>query len=171
MSGARNLFGLTFGIGVRNRPPNKGEAPVTLHHGDVVNLVDVGSNQYDAEPFLRADRKNEFVTAQGVDFIHDNFSRSLKIRVRYSKVDANRAIVLETLNLTHAIPHQPVQDNDISRWVSHIIPGTYFATRDGEMASVVRVQGNQVLALLESNDNEAIFHLNEAAALLRSYIG
>jgi hypothetical protein len=44
LSTARHLFGLTFGIRVRNRAPCKGEAPVTLHYGDVVNLVDVSAN-------------------------------------------------------------------------------------------------------------------------------
>jgi hypothetical protein len=38
---AQKLFGVTFGIGIRNRPQKKGETPVTMHHGDIVNLVDV----------------------------------------------------------------------------------------------------------------------------------
>jgi hypothetical protein len=35
---ARNLFGVTFGIGIRNRAPRKGEDLVTMHHGDVENV-------------------------------------------------------------------------------------------------------------------------------------
>ena len=37
----RNLFGTTFGIGIRNRAPNRGGQPVSMHCGDVVNLVEV----------------------------------------------------------------------------------------------------------------------------------
>jgi hypothetical protein len=36
LSCARNLFGLTFGIGIRNRAPRKGEQAVMMHNGDVV---------------------------------------------------------------------------------------------------------------------------------------
>jgi hypothetical protein len=39
MNWARNLFGLTFGTGSRNRAPKKGDDPVTLHFGDIVNLA------------------------------------------------------------------------------------------------------------------------------------
>jgi hypothetical protein len=38
---ARNLLGTTFGIGIHDRAPKKGEFPVTMHFGDAVNLVDV----------------------------------------------------------------------------------------------------------------------------------
>lgn len=38
---ACKLFGITFAIGIRNRRPNRGEKPVSMHHGDVVNFVDV----------------------------------------------------------------------------------------------------------------------------------
>jgi hypothetical protein len=41
---AHNLFGITFGLGVRNRAPRKGEQPVTMHHGDGVNMIDITRN-------------------------------------------------------------------------------------------------------------------------------
>lgn len=101
MSCARNIFGLTFGIGVRNRPPNKGEDPVRLHYGDVINFVDVASNNYDNVPDVRPERRNEFVSSQGVDFIYDKLLRLLKIRVRYSKSNANNPLVPEALRLSN----------------------------------------------------------------------
>ncbi len=73
--GARKIFGLIFGVGVRNRAPNKGEPTVSLHHSDVVNLVDVDSNDIENE----VDRDKEFVASQGVDLIYDIGSRLLKI--------------------------------------------------------------------------------------------
>jgi hypothetical protein len=41
---AHNLFGTTFGIGIQKRVPRKGVRPALLHHGDVVNLVDVAGD-------------------------------------------------------------------------------------------------------------------------------
>jgi len=44
------LFGITFAIGIRNRLPNRRENPVSMHHGDLVNFVDVsaidGNNRF-----------------------------------------------------------------------------------------------------------------------------
>jgi hypothetical protein len=39
------------------------------------------------------------------------------------------------------------------------------------MASVVRVEGNNVYVTLDYDENEVVFDLNEAAVLLQSYIG
>jgi hypothetical protein len=61
LASARSLFGRTFGIGVRNRAPNKGEPFVSIHAADAVNLVDVRENSYE-------DRQREFVLDQGIDF-------------------------------------------------------------------------------------------------------
>ncbi len=60
----RNLFGLTFGIGITNRAPRKGEDPVTIHHGDVVNIVDITTNN-------ALDHTVEFISSQCVDFLYE----------------------------------------------------------------------------------------------------
>jgi hypothetical protein len=39
------------------------------------------------------------------------------------------------------------------------------------MASVVRVDGNNVFIFIEDNDNEVLLDINEGARLLRAYIG
>jgi hypothetical protein len=44
LDAAHNLFGITFGMGIRNRAPRKGEEPVMMHYGDAVNMVDVVGN-------------------------------------------------------------------------------------------------------------------------------
>jgi len=170
MRSARTIFGVTFGVGIRNRPPNKGESPVRMHYGDVINFVDVASNNYDNMPEVCYERRKELVSDQGVDFIYNKCFRTLKIRIRYKKSMANNPVIHEILGLT-TLPNRAVLSDNLDRWVSHIIPGTYFATNDGEMASVSRVDGNNVFILIEDSDAEVVLGLHEAAALLRDYIG
>ncbi len=47
----------------------------------------------------------------------------------------------------------------------------YIATHEGQMASVLWVQGNNVYVALYYDENEVVFDLNEAAVLLQRYIG
>jgi len=72
---ARKLFGITFGIGIRNRAPNRGDKPVTMHYGDVVNLVNVTGTNAD----VGVNRVAEFVAANGVDFLYDVEARVLRL--------------------------------------------------------------------------------------------
>lgn len=179
---ARALFGLTFGIGVRNRAPNKGDPSVSLHHADIVNVADVASNLYDNIAIIGPDRRREFTYDQGIDFIFEQVTRTLKIRVRYSKVDAQREIVASTLRLNAShlgnrnhVDNHPEHDlngavNNISLWAQHIAPGKCFEL-NGEMAEVNRVDDNIVFVLVDGNDVEQQINLNEAAELLRAYIG
>ncbi len=113
--GARNIFGLTFGVGIRNRAPNKGEPKVFLHHSDVVNLVDVDSNDNENE----LDWDKEFVASKGVDFIYENASRLLKIQLRYHKFDAHRPIVAATLNLNREVTNF----NELQQRIMSVIGG------------------------------------------------
>jgi hypothetical protein len=41
MQSACEVYSITFGIGIRNKPPNKNEPPRSIHFGDIVNVVDV----------------------------------------------------------------------------------------------------------------------------------
>jgi hypothetical protein len=59
MNWARNLLGLTFGMGCRYRAPKKGDDPVTLHHGDIVNIA-LAHNGYN----VPRERFREFVATQ-----------------------------------------------------------------------------------------------------------
>jgi hypothetical protein len=67
IKGARLLFGITFGIGIRNRPLNKGRPPHSMHYGDVVNIVDVPLEHQ----LNHVERYTEFTCSQGVDFIYN----------------------------------------------------------------------------------------------------
>ncbi len=41
---AQTIFGHNFGIKIRNRAPNKGGSPVSMHYGDIINMVVIGHN-------------------------------------------------------------------------------------------------------------------------------
>jgi hypothetical protein len=82
IEGARLLFGITFGVGIRNRPPNKGQPPRSMHYDDVVNIVDVPLEHQ----LNQVERYTEFICSQGVNFMYNESCQALKIRVRYSRV-------------------------------------------------------------------------------------
>lgn len=166
LEGARKIFGSTFVIGVRNRAPNKGESRVTLYHSDIVNFMDVQSNVH----YKEYEQRKEYVAGQGIDFIYNPASRVLKIQLRYCKVDAHKPIVNDTLKLREVLRNGNAvqQDLEVNSWVSHITPGTYFATPEGQLASFIRVEGNNVYVMLDYDANEAVFDLIEAARLLKN---
>ncbi len=65
----------------------------------------------------------------------------------------------------------PPVPNDLTMWTRHIVTGTSFGTEDGEVVSVLRVDGNNVICIVDGTATEVMFTLNEAANLLRRYIG
>jgi hypothetical protein len=73
MQSACEVYGITFGIGVRNKPPNNNEPPWSIHFGDIVNVVDRALPENAIEP--HHERVKEFVAAQGIDFIYDEACR------------------------------------------------------------------------------------------------
>jgi hypothetical protein len=161
MQCAREIFGNTFGIGIRNRAPKKGEPPRSMHYGDIVNYVDVLMNYAMADAL----RQQEFTFAQGIDFIFNDDKRTLKIRVRYSRVEAQANVVATTLRLM-----QPVENHNVrNARISHVAPGTMFI-RLGELVQVVSVNGNNVV-IIDDNAEHSTIELNEAIQLLEDYIG
>jgi hypothetical protein len=171
MRSACNLFGITFGIGIRNKPPNKNEAPRSIHFGDIANLVDVGLPENAA--LDHREREKEFVAAQGIDFIYDDSSRTLKIRIRHSRVYAQNDSVSTKLNLNldllqHIVDAASV-NNEGRRWRNQISPGTFFL-RNGALMEVLRVDGDDV-TILSDNGDEVIINILEAEQLLEEYIG
>jgi hypothetical protein len=163
MNWARNLFGLTFGIGSRNRAPKKGDDPVTLHFGDIVNLALV------RDRFVLRDRFRDFVGSQGIDFIFDKNARTLKIRARYSPCLAQSNDVAITLRQAHdnLLPPRERIPNNL---VNNVVAGTFFM-REGLLLEVIAVDGNNVIVEeAEENSNQYTLDIYEAAQLINDYI-
>jgi hypothetical protein len=139
---AQSLFGITFGIGTRNRPPNKGENSVTIHHRDAVNLVDIPA----ANGGIALNRFAEFVSTPGIDFIYETSTRALKIRVRYNGFLAEEASIAAALNLSTA--ELPIHANEAHHL--NVTLGTLFM-REGSIVEVIGINGNEVLI----NDEES----------------
>ncbi len=75
MNAAREVFGNTLGVGSRNPPPRKGAQRKVLEQGNIINLVDV--------PIAMAEDFNVTVSGQRIDFIYEELTRNLSIRVKY----------------------------------------------------------------------------------------
>jgi hypothetical protein len=99
MGGAHKFFGYTFGVGIRNKPPSKDESPVRMKDSDAINRFDVASNLYDNVPVIWPNCRKIFVRQQGVDFIDDKITHSLKIRVRYTKFLGSNPAICTNLQL------------------------------------------------------------------------
>ena len=56
-------------------------------------------------------------------------------------------------------------------WSTHVIPGTYFASHDGSIVSVARLQDNNVFCVMKDTGEAVVYSLQEAADLLQRYIG
>jgi hypothetical protein len=78
-------------------------------------------------------------------------------------------VVASTLNIDCLEPINIANVNP-NRWVQHLRPGKHFATCDGQMVLVVRVEGNTVYGVLDDSWHDVTYDINEAAQLLQSYI-
>jgi hypothetical protein len=90
MEGARQMFGDTFGIGIK--PPQI---------GDIVNIVNVDANNPLDDD---AERYKELTFMQGVHFIYNESFQLLRIRARYSRVAAESPLISNVLGLNLSLP-------------------------------------------------------------------
>jgi hypothetical protein len=155
---ARDIFGITFGVGICNTPPKKGKRARLMHHGDVVHVVHVARN---AE-IPNAQQQREVSYSEGVDFIYNEITRMLKVRVRYSRVLAQDPVLVAMLGL-----RQPVEPCNNVRFEVSI--GTMF-TWGEELLTVVSVNGDDVRVCGDDGMNYVI-PLGEAISLLEAFIG
>ncbi len=160
---ARNLFGVTFGIGIRNRAPKRGAEPVRMHFGDVVNMVDVSAVDSNAVD----DRVSEFVRNPGIDFFYDSNARILKIRVRYCRFLAQSEGVLSMLQLNRVLPQRPEIEAEWS--LNDVEPGTIFM-RNGVVVEVVAVMDRSVLIREEITLDELTITHDEARDLINQFL-
>jgi hypothetical protein len=115
-----NILLKTFSIGYCNLPPHKGEGIRRLLHGDIINFVNVDTPENQQVPL---DHFQEFIVAQGVEFVYV-FSRCLlSIRVCYSKCNAEHNIVQRTLGFIRDLI-QPLPNVPSRQTGRHILVGT-----------------------------------------------
>jgi hypothetical protein len=116
---ACRIFGLTFGLGIRNRALCKGDDPVTMHHGDIVNMIDTTDNNF-------TNHTTELIKNQRVGFIYEAAKQEMKIRVNYGRFLAKCQLVLEALRLNDT----PLPDRHINQEGPNVaftvVPGTFF---------------------------------------------
>jgi len=144
-----------------------------MKDSDAIKFIDVASNLYDNLPVVWPDHCKIFVPQQGVDFIYDKTTRSLKIRVWYTKFLGSNPVIHTTLQLLVVNNNLPqIINEDINMWKQHVLPGISFAMHDGEKFLVVWLQDiNNVICAAEYTGEEVVFSFEEAADLLRSFIG
>jgi hypothetical protein len=163
MERSREIFGVTFAIGCRNMPPLKGEEKRQLLYGDLVNIVNVNDNDLAS---IAGRRFREVVALQSIDFVYDNLSRLLSIRVRYSKVLAQAAVVRDVLHVSVAEPQ--VRGNMQRRRA--IALGTAFLL-DGSLVKVMSSNVEYVTVKDVSSGAERTLETNVARALIMQHIG
>jgi len=89
METARELFGITFGIGTRNIPPRKGLPRKVLEVGNIVNLVNVSEQEIVAE----GRKVKELIGKQRIDLVYEEATRTLTVRIMYRDEKAEAPIV------------------------------------------------------------------------------
>ncbi len=158
---ARSTLRHTLGAGVRNRAPNKGDKPVSILFGDVVNLVYVGRNA----GLPDALQYREFTPARGIDFIYNESKRSLKIRVRYARFLVQAQKVLSQLNVLQLLEYGLAVDEGLSLTV---IPGTVFE-RLGNIVEVITFNEQNVL-IRDNLGHDSVISVVEANRFIEQYI-
>jgi hypothetical protein len=164
MDRARQIFGTTFGIGSRNSPPLKGQEPRTLQHGDIVNLVNM--NCMENLQLSQAAKFKEFTAAQGVELVFEAAKRVLSIRVKYSRVMADDAMVGHLLKLTPQ-PSSNVASN-IRRRIIKV--GTNFLL-NGSLVVVISSDLDNVVVRHADSGIEETINSSNARVLIRQCIG
>jgi hypothetical protein len=159
---ARRIFGLTFGLGIRNRAPRKGDDPVTMHHGDIVNMIDTTDNNF-------MNHTMKFIKNQRVDFIYEAAKQEMKIRVNYGRFLAQNQLVLEALRLNDT----PLPDRHITQERPNVaftvVPGTFFMY-EGSLVQIIDVNGNNALIRDDETLHEYNIDVMDAATLIRNYL-
>ncbi len=160
MERSREIFGTTFAIGCRNMPPLKGEGKRQLLYGDIVNIVNMNDNDLAS---IASRRFREVVPLQSIDFVYDNVSRLLSIRVRYSNVVAQAAMVKQVLHVSVAQPN-------VCRPRHAIALGTAFLL-DGSLVKVTNSSAEYVTVKDVNSGAERVLEADVARRLVMQHIG
>jgi hypothetical protein len=149
---ARDIFGRSFGIGSRNTPPRKGFPRKVLEVGNIVNIV-IPSPNNNAEKF------KEITSRQRIDLVYNALERRLTIRVAYSDVKAEDAIVADILKFPRLAQNDIAEPNRRIRKVRPVPCGTSF-THNDKMYTVSHSDGQRVVAVGDG-DGEELYYTND----------
>jgi hypothetical protein len=165
IAAAREVFGYTFGVGSRNLPPRKGTLRKVLEHGNIVNVVNVHTAQTNEE-------FKEKVAHQRIDFVFEEFSRTLSIWIKYSDVLAESGIDAEVLHFPRPLPQpETIQPPARSRRRARAIAiGTSFV-HNGKLFIVARSDGLVVTATCVVSVEELTMSNEEVSQIIWSNIG
>ena len=155
MAVARQLFGNTFGVGSRNIPPRKGLPKKTLEEGNTVNLV----IRIPSAPTID-NKVREFISDQRIDLVYEEATHILSIRVVYSNVKVEAAVVSEVLKFPQ-LAQTPV-DNNPTRRIRKVkaVPCDTIFTYNERCYTVTQSDGRRVFAVC-ADDGEEICFSNE----------
>ncbi len=152
---ARDLFGITLGIGTRNIPPRKGLPRKVLEVGNIINIIQPSDGNF-------ARKFKEFIPHQRIDLVYEEVCRSLTIRLVYSDVKAESALVKETLRFPLGSQVTPADDHPPQR-VRKVKPvpcDTSFIFND-KFFSVTQSDGRRVFAVCEDDGEQLCFSNDE----------
>jgi hypothetical protein len=161
MERAREVFGLTFGVGCRNGAPLKGHARRVLLQGDSVNVI----NTHSAENSIVQRRFKEFISAKSIDFVYEPLKRLLSVQAKYSHVMAESAVVATILKLcTFRVP------NPTATRKRPINVGTNFLFQVN-LVVVVKCDGTHTTVRIINDVQDISLLTFNARELLRQYTG
>jgi len=129
-------------------------------YGDIVNIVNVNDNDLAS---IASRRFREVVPLQSIDFVYDNVSRLLSIRVRYSNVVAQAAVVKQVLHVSVAQPN-------VRRPRRAIALGTAFLL-DGSLVKVTNSSAEYVTVKDVNSGAERVLEADVARRLVMQHIG
>jgi hypothetical protein len=141
--------------------PHKGDDPVTMHYGDIVNMIDTTTNSINHQI-------SEFITDQHVDFICEASKHEMKIRVHYDQFLAQNQLVLEALRLNTQLPERKF-NRDRPAVTYTVLPGMLFMYK-GSLVEVTTVNKNNVLVRDDETSYEFNIDVLDAATLIRNYL-
>jgi len=146
MNAARQIFGNTLGVGSRNLPPRKGAPRKVLEQGNKINLVDV--------PIITDEDLSVTVSGQRIDFIYEELTRNLSIRVKYCGTLAQDPKVGAILRFPQPLLQQQHEPNPVhvrpQRRARAIAVGTSFVF-DDKLFSVTASDGIMVTCTCPSD--------------------
>lgn len=147
--------------------------------GNIVNIVDVSLAKNVA--LVHWEQEQEFAAAQGIDFVYEDASHTLRIRIQHSmvlaqhelvsmKLNSNAAMLIVADNVDRIAPVINEVNNEGRWWCNQLVPGTLLL-RYGELMEFTRVEHEDVVLISDTTPIETTISMIEAEHLVEEYLG